>query len=161
MGHTGISTSSAQLAWLGLETGGSPKHSVFAACEMLGRFPIQSHLHSSHGMNLQFSACRNSVTKLSTNVLHCTRNLIRWLPTMKTHNLAKENVISALRSMVSITTSRSELNSNIIIKKIFCSSLLEYNAKLTAKVSLLKSCLRELILSENSLKNILCIDSSK
>ena len=83
MGHTGISTSSALLAWLGSETGVSPKHSVFAACEMLGCFPIQSHLHSSHGMNLQFSACRNSVTKLSTNMLHCIRNLIRWLPKMK------------------------------------------------------------------------------
>lgn len=37
----------------------------------------------------------------------------------------------------------------------------EYNVKLTVTVSLSKSCLREIIFREDSLKNILCIHSSK
>ena len=56
MGHTEISTSTVWRVWLGLETGVSPTHFVFAACVALERSLILSRSHNSRGTSPQFSA---------------------------------------------------------------------------------------------------------
>lgn len=56
MGHTEISTSTVWRVWLGLETGASPTHFVFAACVALEHSLILSRSHNSRGMSPQFSA---------------------------------------------------------------------------------------------------------
>lgn len=56
MGHTEISTSTVWQVWLGLETGASPTHFVFAACVALERSLILSRSHNSRGTSPQFSA---------------------------------------------------------------------------------------------------------
>lgn len=56
MGHTEISTSTVWRVWLGLETGASPTHFVFAACVALEHSLILSRSHNSRGTSPQFSA---------------------------------------------------------------------------------------------------------
>lgn len=56
MGHTEISTSTVWRVWLGLETGASPTHFVFAACVALEHSLILPRSHNSRGTSPQFSA---------------------------------------------------------------------------------------------------------
>lgn len=56
MGHTEISTSTVWRVWLGLETGASPTHSVFAACGASERSLTLSRSRNSRGTSPQFSA---------------------------------------------------------------------------------------------------------
>ena len=74
MGHTETSTSSVWQVWLGLETGEYPRQSVFAACEKLGHFLIQSHLHSSHGRTLQFSVREKLNKKITGKYVSVARS---------------------------------------------------------------------------------------
>lgn len=77
MGHTEISTSTVWRVWLGLETGVSPTHSVFAACVALEHSLILSRSHNSHGTSPQFSAWKGGeIIRLFTQLTaeNYTRN---------------------------------------------------------------------------------------
>lgn len=76
MGHTEISTSTVWRVWLGLETGASPTHFVFAACVALEHSLILPRSHNSRGMSPQFSAWKGGeIIGLFTQMTaeHCTR----------------------------------------------------------------------------------------
>lgn len=68
MGHTETSTSTLWQVWLGLGTGASPTHFVFAACVASGHSPILSRSHNSRGMSPQSSAWKGGETGLFTQL---------------------------------------------------------------------------------------------